>query len=160
MIKSSRTAFLIEIENIQKAIAIDIDEIREFVLRTLRILGVPSADLSIVIVTDRKIHDLNKRYLAHDYPTDVITFDLKESGRSSRGRVGPLDGEIIVSATTALRMSKDLGVAPWAELLLYVVHGILHLSGFDDRTPAARRQMRKKESEIMGRLGLRISSRT
>jgi probable rRNA maturation factor len=63
-----------------------------------------------------------------------------------------LDGEVIASAETASRVGRELNAPADDELLLYVVHGMLHLVGFDDQTPAAARQMRKEEQKILDQL--------
>ena len=107
-------------------------------------LDASQAKLSIVFVTDRKIHALNKQYLNHDYPTDVLTFDMSEK----KGR-GIIEGEIIVSATTARCNAKEYRISPEQELFLYVIHGVLHLLGYDDHSVSGRNKMRKKEKEII-----------
>jgi len=97
---------------------------------------------------------LNKHFLKRDWATDVLAFDLKETERESAdGPAAPgLDGEIVVSSTTAVRQSRLYGFSPYQELILYVVHGILHLSGYDDHPSSAKRSMRRKEQEVMQHL--------
>jgi len=149
-------SYHIDVHNFQKRISIDGDGLRTLLLKALKLLKVPSAELSVVIVTDRKIHSLNRLYLAHDHPTDVITFDLSD-GRGLRGeKRTAIDGEIIVSATTAFRVSKELGILPMAELVLYAVHGILHLLGYDDHSASERKAMRRKEQDVMRALGFQM----
>ena len=76
--------------------------------------------ISIAIVGDDKIQELNKHYLQHDYETDVLSFVLDDDPKAKL-----LNGEIIVSADTAMRVSAEIGVKYSDELLLYVVHGCL-----------------------------------
>jgi probable rRNA maturation factor len=109
--------------------------------------GVADANLSLAVVDDPTIHALNRRYLQHDYPTDVISFVLDP---------GPprLEGEVIVSADTAAAVSTRFGWKFEDELLLYVIHGTLHLVGYDDLTEAAQLQMRTAERRYLLRFGL------
>lgn len=132
---------------------------QRLIIRALRFQQVTNAELSVVIVTDRMIHGINRRFLGHDYPTDVISFDLsaQELSRRSRGRVKTVEGEIYVSAVTALRQARERGLDPDQELILYIIHGILHLLGYDDHSARDRKAMRIKEKEIMNAiLGIEI----
>ncbi len=93
----------------------------------------------VAIVDDATIAELHERYLGVEGATDVLSFP---------------HGEIVVSAETAQREARERRIDPRSELCLYVVHGALHLKGFDDRTPRARSRMRAEERRILGRLGL------
>jgi probable rRNA maturation factor len=99
-----------------------------------------------VVVDDATMQQLNARYLQHDYPTDVLSFPLERSPTS-------LEGEIIVSAETATRESHRFGWTPAEEILLYLVHGTLHLIGYDDQTEEESRAMREKERTYLVRAG-------
>lgn len=116
----------------------------QVVLSAERIRG---AHVSIVVVNDRTIHRLNRRFLNHDEPTDVITFSLEE------GDI--LDGEIVTSADTAAAAAERYGWTMADELLLYAVHGALHLAGYDDRSPTERRTMRSREGRYLAKFGLK-----
>jgi probable rRNA maturation factor len=105
------------------------------------------ANVSIVVVDDRTIHRLNRRFLNHDEPTDVITFSLEEGDS--------VDGEIITSADTAAAAAKRFGWTMADELLLYAVHGALHLAGYDDQAPTQRRKMRSRERWYLAKFGLK-----
>jgi probable rRNA maturation factor len=109
--------------------------------------GVDSGEVSIAVVGDSRIHELNREYLGHDYPTDVLSFVLEREPER-------LDGQIVVSADYAAREAPNYGWRPQDELLLYVIHGALHLVGYDDLTPDKKRQMRAKEREYLARFGL------
>lgn len=98
-------------------------------------------ELSIAIVDDAAIAAINQQFLNHTGPTDVISFDLDDGL-----------GEIVVSAERACIVAKQLRRTPAAELALYLVHGLLHLAGLDDRTPAQRRAMRAAERRILRQL--------
>ncbi len=97
---------------------------------------------------DATIQVVNRRHLDHDWPTDVITFPLSEPDEPA------LAAEIVVSAEMASVTARETGVDPWHELALYVVHGLLHLCGHDDRTVDDRVEMRRRESEILAQAGL------
>jgi len=98
--------------------------------------------ISVAIVDDHAIHDINRQYLQHDYPTDVISFDLTETPQL-------LEGEIIASWETAHRVSEENGWDRSQELLLYVIHGMLHIVGLDDVSPSQTQEMREKERFYM-----------
>ena len=101
--------------------------------------------------------NLHKQWLGIPGPTDVITFDLSESG-SAGPRKAPagLQGDIVVSAETARRTARQFGWTPRQELILYLLHGLLHLTGYDDILPADRRLMRAREKSLLQQLGLPI----
>ena len=103
--------------------------------------------LSIAIVDDPTIHGLNRQYLNHDYPTDVLSFLLERDE-------GSLEGEVIVSSDTAARRAAEFGWSAADELLLYVIHGTLHLVGYDDQTETARGEMRAAERRILAIFGI------
>ena len=106
------------------------------------------SEISIAFVDDPAIRDLNKQYLNHDYETDVISFVLDESETS-------LTGQLLVSTDTAIKMGEQLGVPMEHEVLLYVIHGMLHLVGFDDTDPESAEKMRSAEADYLGRFGIK-----
>jgi len=103
-------------------------------------------------VDDRKIRALNRRYLRHDYATDVITFDWSE------GKGLWLEGEILISAQTAKRNAAQYTTNVKDEILLYMVHGVLHLLGYDDHSPSDVKKMRAKEDVLMRLLRRPVAS--
>lgn len=143
--------YSIHIHNYQKRIPVQSAGLKRNIQKILEKEGVRQAELSVVVVTDRKIHSINRKFLIHDFPTDVISFDLsdEEVSRKKRFRTKEVEGEIYVSAVTAACKARELGVEPKQELLLYIVHGILHLLGYDDHTAADRKKMREKEKEVL-----------
>ena len=94
--------------------------------------------LSLVYVDDREIEKLNERYLQHQGPTDVLAFPLD-----------PKEGEIVVSGETAFNEAKERDIEAQGELLLYTIHGVLHLLGYDDKTPEDAAQMHAIEKDII-----------
>lgn len=118
--------------------------------KVLRREGVKTAQLSVVFVTKAKMVSLNKRYLNDPYPTDVLAFDLSSAcDKKRRSSSLALVGEIIVSTEAACRQAKAFQSVPQRELMLYVIHGILHLLGFDDHRPRDIKRFRAKEEEIL-----------
>src|SRR5262245_4765165 len=101
-----------------------------------------SAAISVAVVDDATIHELNRRHLDHDWPTDVLSFVLEDDGSH-------LEGEVILSADTAASAATEIGTSPEHEQLLYVVHGMLHLVGYRDKTDEDSRQMRAAEARYL-----------
>ncbi len=106
-------------------------------------LGV-SYELGIAFVGTRAMADANQRYLQHSGSTDVITFDYGST--STR-----LHGDLLISVPDAWKQALEFQTSGEAELLRYVIHGMLHLQGFDDQTPSARRQMKVRENQLVRR---------
>jgi probable rRNA maturation factor len=140
---------LIEISNRHRR-AIDEPRLRQAVGLVLDKAAVPEAEISIAIVDDADIWELNRRHLQHDYPTDVLSFLLDGGARF-------VEGEIVVSADTAQRQAAQYGWSAEDELLLYVLHGALHLVGFDDHGDDDRQNMRAAEIELLGCIDERLA---
>ena len=128
----------------------EIEEVRlcEASRQILNDAGFRSGQLSLAVVDDEEMQQLNRQYLEHDYPTDVLSF-LLEDGEDF------LEGEVIVSADTAAREARRWNWPVHDELLLYVIHGTLHLIGMDDHEPEDRSQMRQAETHYLAKFGLR-----
>src|SRR5262245_7116808 len=124
--------------------AVGAARLRKAVRLILRDAGIQSAEISIAIVSDERMHDLNRRYLQHDYPTDVLSFVLARNARAKS-----LDGEIIASSDSAAREALRYGWTTDDELLLYIIHGCLHLVGYDDTTAKGKAAMRKAEGRFL-----------
>ena len=128
----------------------DIDPDPRFADATRQILlnfGIRRGAISLAIVDDPTIHKLNRRHLRHDYPTDVLSFVYQRT-------VDHLDGEVITSADTATREASQCGWSTSDELLLYFIHGTLHLVGLDDRTDTDRIEIRRWEDKYLRCYGL------
>ena len=138
----------IEIINQQKRIPLKTLPIKKTVQKILKILKVSDANLSIAFVTDQKIKFLNKKFLNRDHTTDVIAFDYARHQKPDT-RHKRIDGEIVISVTTAFRNAKRFNTTPKNELALYAIHGILHLLGYNDHSATDKKKMRKKEQELM-----------
>jgi probable rRNA maturation factor len=115
----------------------------------LRGEGVRNATIGIVCLNNRQCRRLNRKHLGHDYATDVISFPLEEA---------PLEGEVYLNLDRARQQARDFGVSPHHELARLVIHGTLHLTGFDDRTPARAARMHAREDRYLARLFARRTS--
>jgi probable rRNA maturation factor len=102
--------------------------------------------LSLVLVDDREMRELNRRFLDHDEPTDVLAFPFDPE-------VDGIGGEVVVSVETAAREATARRLPFERELLLYVAHGVLHLTGLEDHTPEGRKEMDRAATVILDRLG-------
>lgn len=139
----------VAITNDQTRLRIDSAILRAAIEQVLSGEGITAGEISLAVVDDAAIHDLNRRWLEHDEPTDVLSFVLEEEA-------GYREGEIVVSADTAQARAAEFGWSAHDELLLYVVHGALHLAGYNDKEPSEREQMRQRERLYLERLGIKI----
>jgi probable rRNA maturation factor len=144
---SRRDKFVIAVANEQAQYAVDEEQLAAAARAVLAVSPFRSANVSVAVVDDPAIHELNVRYLDHDWPTDVLSFVLEESD-------GHLEGEVILSAETAAAAAQEVGWPLAAELLLYAVHGMLHLVGYRDNAPADAQAMRAAEANILAQFGL------
>ncbi|MGQ9508821.1 MAG: rRNA maturation RNase YbeY [Thermodesulfobacteriota bacterium] len=91
-------------------------------------LGLPEAELSILLVDDQQIREMNRRYLGHDKPTNILSFSMREGVNSS---LNPhLLGDLMISIETARRQSRQWGLSAMEMITLLMIHGILHLLGY------------------------------
>jgi probable rRNA maturation factor len=139
--------YRIEIANRQKGLRVPRKRLIDAVQAVLRGERINSATISLAVVDDAIIRQLNRRYLNHDYATDVLSFLLERGSRR-------LDGEVVVSAEMAQRVAADFGWSAQSELLLYAVHGVLHLAGYQDDSAEASARMRTKEEQYLTQIGV------
>ena len=122
-------------------------DLRRLAAEAARLHGGP-VQIDVQLLSDPQIRRLNRTHLGHDWATDVVSFPL------SAPDAPLLLGALAVSRDTARRESTRRGHAPYHELMLYVVHGTLHLLGHDDHAPRATARMRRAERELLAALGL------
>ena len=139
----------IEVANEQQVHAINHARLKKAVRLILKDAGIERGEISIAIVDDARMHALNRQYLQHDYPTDVLSFVLERDDEHKS-----LDGEIIASADYAAREAPRYGWTTDDELLLYIIHGCLHLVGHDDQAAEAQTAMRVAERKYLAQFGL------
>ena len=117
----------------------DVDRVRELVERVLNGESVQWHEIGVVLADHDLVHDLNRRFLNHDYQTDVLSFLLDE------GPAG-IEGEVYVDVETARERSSEFDTTVRQEIERYIVHGLLHLAGHDDADDAARAAMHDREN--------------
>jgi probable rRNA maturation factor len=145
----SKNAPRISVRSLQRRISVDLPDLEEFAPKaTALCLQISSKtktalgrlpEVSVLIVSDAKIAKLHQQFMNERGPTDVITFQ---------------HGEIFISAEMAQRNARRFKTSFKRELRLYVVHGLLHLCGFDDRTPAGARKMDLLQRKILEKANL------
>lgn len=113
------------------------------------VLKPPLREMSLALVGDAQMSRLHETFMGMRGPTDVLTFPLDED---DRGRA--TSGEVVVCVPEARRRARGEGSSIERELLLYALHGMLHLAGFDDRTAAGFKKMHSTEDQILTRLGI------
>ncbi len=116
---------------------------------------IPSYNLSFVFVDDAQIKKLNKEYLHRNRPTDVLAFELSIPLPPVKGKSFSkplLTGEIFISTETAIRNAKYFRIPVKKEISLYLVHGILHLLGYNDHSSEEIAVMRQKEMDALNYL--------
>jgi probable rRNA maturation factor len=134
----------ITVHNRQRAVRANLEGLRSFAQRALRAcLKIPGkksgvlaglSEVDVILVSDRRISELHRRFLHQPGPTDVITFQ---------------HGEVFVSTETARKQARRFGNSVEKELRLYVAHGLLHLHGFDDKNPRAAAEMKRTQEKLV-----------
>lgn len=110
-----------------------------FVADVMRHLNIADSVLEFTFVDNPTIHDLNRRHLTHDWPTDIITFDLSDD---------TLAGDLYISVDQAEIQGQELGHTLEKELKILIIHGILHLVGYDDQSDDAAQVMHAMQDKI------------
>lgn len=134
----------ISVRNLQRKRSIDIAELEKFAVNAvnccLQLQKRRQTDLRklraifVWLISDRRMSRLHRQFLGKSGPTDVMTFH---------------DGEIFISVETARRYAREFGNSLMGEIKLDIVHGLLHLHGFDDRTPADAKRMKNRQEKIL-----------
>ncbi len=125
---------------------LDADALEALIRRVVRAEAFQVRSLGIVLADRATVHRLNREFLGHDYPTDVLSFCLDEEALDAR----EVDGEVYVDLDMAAERAPEFGTSAEDEARRYVVHGVLHLMGYDDATDAERAAMRAREDEYLG----------
>jgi probable rRNA maturation factor len=140
----------ISLLNRQRAHRIDLDLLSQFASQALPQVeavgrNVMPAEINVVFVSDRRIASIHRRFMQIGTPTDVITFQ---------------HGEIVISVETAYRHADRLGQEVSKELCLYLLHGLLHLAGYDDAAVESRREMSRVQRRLLRKTAKGRSSET
>jgi rRNA maturation RNase YbeY len=121
----------------------------------LKLIGEPSAEMNLLLVGDRQMRRLNRRFRHKDRPTDVLAFASREA-RAPHGfhRAASHLGDVVIALPTARRQAKAAGRPLEEEFVTLLIHGVLHLCGYDhERSRAEALRMQKKERQMRRRLG-------
>lgn len=135
---------MIEVVVRQRRVALSAARLARTADRALAAVGRAGADVEVLMVDDAQMRRLNRAWLGSGRRTDVLAFPLEIP--AARGR---LLGQVVVSAETAARQAREIGVPVAIELDLLVTHGILHLAGYDDHDPVKALRMHRREQAIL-----------
>ncbi len=130
------------VRNLQRLQKVDRELLSQVTGEILRVAGAHDDTVGIILVNDRQIARFNENFHKTPGPTDILTFHYPELE----------GGELTISVERAVEHAKRYRTSPGRELALYIVHGILHLHGYDDRTPHQRVRMRAAERRILATL--------
>ena len=143
----------INVANLQKKVSLNPQRVQKIITTILRREGLKKTSLSVAFVTAQKIRALNQKFLKHSYPTDVLAFDLTEpfllKSRFLFGKRKLSQWEIIISTDAAIQNAKRFKTSVREEMTLYVIHGLLHLLGYDDHRSKDVERIRTKEQELL-----------
>jgi probable rRNA maturation factor len=142
------------VDNRQRRVPVSIARLRQAADRALDAVGRPAGLVELTIVDDEEIRRLNAAYRGVGRRTDVLAFPLEMAGAE-----GGLLGQVVISAPTAARQARRVGVPLAVELDLLVTHGILHLVGYDDRDPVESDLMHRRERAILRARGRPVPDR-
>ena len=147
----------VAITNLQRARKINRRLLKQIADALLAELNMGQAEIGICLVDAREMARLNETFLRHAGSTDVITFDYSDPGTPTRGARSAVHGEIFVCVDEAVLQAQKFGTNWQSETVRYIVHGVLHLTGHDDRRSPARRKMKREENRLLAGLSRRFS---
>lgn len=125
----------------------DVQRLKKTIRAIANDYGWVDGDISVALMNDSEIREINRKHLSHDYETDVISFDLTSGDEF-------LEGEIIASLEAADRAAQEHGWNGDDEMLLYVIHGMLHIVGLRDKKPKETKAMREAEQHYLAQFNL------
>lgn len=148
----------LKVRNHQRACRLDGRLLEAIGRAALAACPTPPAEVGVHLLNDAAIARLNQQHLGHAGPTDVITLDYGPA--PARGPdPGPRCAELFLGVAEAYRQARRYRTSGPAELVRYLVHGLLHLAGHNDQTPAARRRMKRVEDRLVRRLAAQFDFR-
>ncbi len=146
---NDKKKIVFEFNDEQTLLNVDFQRMKRAVEKILTDAGYTRGRIEIAVVEAEPMHEMNVQFLGHDYPTDVLAFPMEVDPKKGR-----LEGEIVVCSDVANDLARDFQWSAEDELLLYVVHGALHLVGYDDHTPEDAPIMHAKEREYLAFVGV------
>ncbi|HEX7569373.1 MAG TPA: rRNA maturation RNase YbeY [Verrucomicrobiae bacterium] len=145
------------ITNRQRTKKINTRFLKQVVAELFAELEITEAELGIMLVGAKEMARVNWQFLQHEGSTDVITFDHSEKRKAESGKRKTLHGELFICVDDAVTQAKEFGTSWQAEAVRYVVHGVLHLLGYDDLKPDLRRTMKREENRLVRHLEKRFT---
>ena len=139
----TRKSRLIQISNNHQSLKVGKAGVNKLVKQVLRTEKISARSIHIIFVDDEYLCRLHKEYLEDDTPTDVMSFDLTEDDR--------IEGEIYISLDMAHAHAVQFDVSFDSEIARLIIHGLLHLKGYDDSTTAKRNEMQKREEYYLNK---------
>jgi len=137
------------ITNRQRTKKINSRRLKEITVALLTELQITEVELGVNLVGAREMALVNETFLQHEGPTDVITFDHRDCKLQNANCKSEIHGELFICVNVAMTQAKEFKSSWQAEVVRYVVHGVLHLLGYDDLKPALRRRMKREENRLM-----------
>ena len=144
----------LSIEQAHPSRQLDDAHLRQLIRHVLSEEGATLVHLSVVLAGHEMIRRLNREYLDHDYNTDVLSFSLRDGPDSSNAEEDGVEGEVYVDLDTAAERHEEFDTSFEREAYRYVVHGVLHLVGYDDATESGQATMRQKENQYLDAVDL------
>jgi rRNA maturation RNase YbeY len=161
---------VILVSNRQRTKKVNTRLLKQIVTDLLAELEIAEADLGIALVGAKEMARVNRQFLQHEGSTDVITFDYsdfvsddvwslknKKLEPPHAGSCNFIHGELFISVDDAVKQAREFKTSWQSELVRYVVHGVLHLLGYDDLKPALRRKLKREENRLLRLLAKRHS---
>jgi probable rRNA maturation factor len=147
----------VAVTNFQRARKINLRLLKKITGTLLVELEVEEAELAICLVDKAEMTRINETFLQHGGSTDVITFDYSAPQSGTRDVTPKIHGEIFACVDEAIVQARKFNTNWQSEIVRYVVHGVLHLTGHDDRRLAARKKMKREENRLLAGLSHRFS---
>ena len=141
----------LNIINLQKLHFIDKNRVKKLISSILKVEK-KNAELNLVFTDNKKIKKINKTFLGHNFVTDVISFAYNNASLENN-----ISGEIIISVEMAVKLAQKLKCTIEGEIALYLVHGLLHLLGYNDKLKKDARKMHQREKELLSMYGYDVS---
>lgn len=138
---------VIDLQNLQGEIKVSEEKIKKCAEQALEALGEGKSELSLLLVNDAYIRRLNHKYRNVDSRTDVLAFSMREGEGLSKK--SPILGDVVISVETAKREAEKRNKKLHEEICLYLIHGVLHLLGYDDSVTHERKKMEAKQKELL-----------
>lgn len=125
---------MITLRNLQRKVHVDLARLRKSLPQIVEHVGEVQNEIAVILISDRRIAKLHRQFMNEEGPTDVITFE---------------HGEIFISVETAQRNARRFRNSLGHEIQLCIIHGLLHLRGYDDRTSRAAARMKRAQEKIL-----------